>query len=112
MRRLRGAGSRRPDCGRNSGGVHGRCLRSVSDLPAPGLCVRIALAVRRFRGATGERPGGIFAERFGEDIVAPYARRTARLQNRGCKTGTAKHRPPSRAHRFAAALGRGLPAVC
>ncbi len=74
------ARSRCPDCGIPSGRVHSRYVRSVSDLPAHGKLVRIALTVRRFRCGTGSCPRMIFAERFGEDIVAPYARRTARLQ--------------------------------
>lgn len=36
--------------------------------------------MRRFRCGNEICPREIFAERFGEDIVAPYARRTARLQ--------------------------------
>jgi transposase len=51
-----------------------------SDLPAHGRRVRIALTVRRFRCGNDVCPRVIFAERFGDDIVAPYARRTARLQ--------------------------------
>ena len=42
--------------------------------------MRIALTVRRFRCGNDGCPRGIFAERFGDDIVTPYARRTARLQ--------------------------------
>ena len=60
--------------------VHSRYARSLSDLPAHGRRVRIALTVRRFRCGNDVCPRAIFAERFGEDIVAPYARRTARLQ--------------------------------
>lgn len=36
--------------------------------------------VRRFRCGNVGCPRVIFAERFGDDIVSPYARRTARLQ--------------------------------
>jgi len=64
-------------------------MRSVPDLPAHGRRLRIALTVRRLRRATSDRPRMIFAERFGEDILAPYARRLARLQNRDCRTSSA-----------------------
>ena len=57
-----------------------RYVRSLSDLPAHGRRVSIALTVRRFRCDNELCLREIFAERFGEDIVAPYARRTARLQ--------------------------------
>ena len=48
-------------------------MRSVPDLPAHGRRLRIALTVRRLRRATSDRPRMIFAERFGENILAPYA---------------------------------------
>ncbi|MBV0892971.1 ISL3 family transposase [Paracoccus sp. Z118] len=60
--------------------VHSRYERSVSDLPAHGRRVRIKLTVRRFRSSNACCPRVIFAERFWDEIVAPYARRTARLQ--------------------------------
>jgi transposase len=78
--RGREAGSTCPDCGDLSRRVHSRYVRSLSDLPAHGRLVRIALTVRRFRCGNALCPRVIFAERFDEDIVAPYARRTARLQ--------------------------------
>lgn len=78
--RAREAGSSRPDCGDLSRRVHSRYMRSLSDLPAHGRLVRIALTVRRFRCGNACCPRVIFAERFGEDVVAPDARRTARLQ--------------------------------
>jgi transposase len=78
--RAREAGSSCPDCGELSRRVHSRYVRSLSDLPAHGKRVRIALTVRRFRCGNAGCPRVIFAERFGDDIVSPYARRTARLQ--------------------------------
>ena len=78
--RSRDVGSACPACGRLSRRVHSRYVRSLSDLPAHGRRVRIALTVRRFRCGNDVCPREIFAERFGEDIVAPYARRAARLQ--------------------------------
>jgi len=70
-----------PDCGELSSRIHSRYARSLSDLPAHGRRVRIALTVRRFRCGNERCPRVIFAERFRDDIVAPYARRTARLQS-------------------------------
>ena len=78
--RSRDVGSACPGCGKLSRRVHSRYVRSLSDLPAHGRRVSIALTVRRFRCGNALCPRVIFAERFGEDIVAPYARRTARLQ--------------------------------
>ncbi len=76
--RSRDVGSACPGCGKLSRRVHSRYVRSLSDLPAHGRRVRIALTVRRFRCGNDGCPRVIFAERFGDDIVAPYARRTAR----------------------------------
>ena len=78
--RSRDIGSACTGCGKVSRRVHSRYVRSLSDLPAHGRRVRIALTVRRFRCGNDICPREIFAERFGEDIVAPYARRMARLQ--------------------------------
>ena len=78
--RSREIGSTCPDCGELSRRVHSRYERSLSDLPAHGRRVGIALTVRRFRCGNDGCPRVIFAERFADDIVAPYARRTARLQ--------------------------------
>lgn len=78
--RSRGVGSACPGCGKLSRRVHSHYVRSLSDLPAHGRRVSIALTVRRFRCGNEICPQAIFAERFGEDIVAPYVRRTARLQ--------------------------------
>jgi transposase len=78
--RSRDIGSACPGCGKLSQRIHSRYARSLSDLPAHGRRVRIALTVRRFRCGNDVCPRVIFAERFGDDIVAPYARRTARLQ--------------------------------
>ena len=78
--RSRDVGSVCPGCGKLSRRVHSRYVRSLADLPAHGRRVSIALTVRRFRCGNDVCPRVIFAERFGEDIAAPYARRTARLQ--------------------------------
>ena len=76
--RSRDVGSACPGCGKLSRPVHSRYVRSLSDLPAHGRRFSIALTVRRFRCSNDVCPRMIFAERFGEDIVAPYARRMER----------------------------------
>jgi transposase len=78
--RSRDAGSTCPACGKPTRRVHSHYVRFLSDLPAHGRRVRIALTVRRFRCGNDVCPRVIFAERFGEDTILPYARRTARLQ--------------------------------
>jgi transposase len=80
MARSRDAGAICPTCGVASRRIHSRYARSLSDLPAHGRRVLLTLTVRRFRCTNGRCARKIFAERFGDDIVAPYARRTARLQ--------------------------------
>jgi hypothetical protein len=47
--RSRDVGSACPSCSKLSRRVHSRYMRSLSDLPAHGRRVRIALTVRRFR---------------------------------------------------------------
>jgi hypothetical protein len=79
--RSREVGSICPYFGMKSNQAHRRYERSVSDLPAHGRRVRIKLMMRRFRCGNACCPRVIFAERFGDDVVAPYARRTARLQS-------------------------------
>jgi transposase len=79
--RSRETGAICPNCGLPSKQVHSRYARSLSDLPAHGRRVLVTLTVRRFRCTNGHCARRIFAERFGDDIVAPYARRTARLQS-------------------------------
>src|SRR5579862_4807281 len=69
-----------PLCGRASAQVHSRYERSLGDLPAHGRQVRIRLQVRRFRCHGNDCPRRIFAERLAPNIVQPWARRSARLQ--------------------------------
>src|SRR5262245_16960840 len=69
-----------PRCGWNSGRVHSRYRRHLLDLPLGGKPVRLIVVARRFRCDAvlcGQR---IFTERFSEDVLAPRARRTARLE--------------------------------
>lgn len=70
-----------PSCGGHSGRVHSRYERRLADLPAHGRRVRIRLVVRRFRCGVPGCAQKIFAERFGDAVVQPFARRTARLQS-------------------------------
>ncbi len=70
-----------PRCGRISKRVHSRYPRQLLDLPVAGRPVRLIVLARRFRCdavVCGQR---IFAERFDTDVLAPRARRTARLEH-------------------------------
>lgn len=68
-----------PDCGAISTRIHSQYRRNLADLPLAGREVRLIVVARRFRcdGANCRRV--IFTERFSEDVLAPSARRTARL---------------------------------
>jgi transposase len=70
-----------PSCGCASARVHSRYQRSLADLPAHGRTVEIKLTVRRFRCVGSICPQKIFAERLGESIAVPFARRTARMES-------------------------------
>src|SRR5215207_5777869 len=65
-----------PECGARSSRVHSRYWRKLGDLPLAGRPVRITLRARRFRCDAPSCRRRIFAERFGEAIVLPWARRT------------------------------------
>jgi len=79
--RSRSPASSCPMCGRPSRRIHSRYWRCLADLPAHGRRVRISFEGRRFRcGSLGCRRQ-IFAERFSGEVVQPFARRTARLQD-------------------------------
>ncbi|WP_306224614.1 ISL3 family transposase [Bosea beijingensis] len=69
-----------PSCGCCSRRVQSRYWRRASDLPIAGLRVDLRVRVRRFwcdAVLCGRR---IFAERFGDDVLAPMSRRTGRLE--------------------------------
>lgn len=70
-----------PDCGSVSTRVHSRYQRRLADLPLAGRVVRIALIARRFRCTASWCRRSVFTERFGDDVLAPRARRTARLDS-------------------------------
>jgi transposase len=69
-----------PRCGAESSRVHSRYIRTVSDLPCLGRKVRLHLQGRRFVCNATHCRQRVFAERFGENILATRARRTARLE--------------------------------
>lgn len=69
-----------PLCGIVSRRIHSRYLRQVADLPSAGKEVRIRMITRRFVCDVADCRRQIFAERFGDHVVAIRARRTARLE--------------------------------
>ena len=59
--------------------VHGRYLRMIANLPCAGRKIELNLTVRRFVCSAVHCYRKIFAERFGDGVIRPMARRTARL---------------------------------
>lgn len=74
-------GSNCPGCGTPSERVHSRYRRSLADLPIAGRPVRLMVLARRFYCHAVLCGRRIFAERFDPDMLAPWARRTARLEH-------------------------------
>src|SRR5689334_23056239 len=70
--------ARCPRCDQLSARVHSRYVRTVADLPWHGVAMRLRLHVRRFFCDYLACSRQIFTERL-PGIVAPYARRTQRL---------------------------------
>jgi transposase len=68
-----------PGCGASSGRIHSRYQRRLTDLPLAGRPVRLVVVARRFRCVTVMCGRRIFTERFDDGALAPWARRTARL---------------------------------
>ena len=68
-----------PGCGTSSERVHSRYLRRLSDLPLAGRPVRLVIIARRFRCSAVLCGRRIFTERFDDGVLAPWSRRTARL---------------------------------
>ena len=68
-----------PGCGTSSERIHSRYLRRVADLPLAGRPVRLVVVARRFRCGADLCGRRIFAERFEDGVLAPWARRTGRL---------------------------------
>ena len=72
--------SRCPGCSTPSRRVHSRYQRRVADLPLAGQSVVLQTMVRRFWCEAVRCGRRIFAERFADGILAPWSRRTGRLE--------------------------------
>ncbi|MFN0220087.1 MAG: ISL3 family transposase [Hyphomicrobium sp.] len=70
-----------PACGAVSERVHSRYWRRAADLPLSGRRVDLMVMVRRFRCDAVLCGRQIFAERFGDGVLSPRARRTERLEH-------------------------------
>ena len=70
-----------PSCGTVSRRVHSRYRRRVADLPLSGRIVQLLVIARRFRCDAVLCGRQIFTERFAEGVLAPSARRTARMES-------------------------------
>jgi transposase len=70
-----------PGCSADAERVHSRYPRRIADLPLGGRQVRLIVVARRFRCDAPSCPRAIFTERFKKDVLAPWARRTTRLDN-------------------------------
>lgn len=70
-----------PSCGTVSRRVHSRYRRRVTDLPLSGRIVQLLVIARRFRCDALLCGRQIFTQRFAEGVLAPSARRTARLDS-------------------------------
>jgi transposase len=97
--------ARCPLCGHASTRIHSHYVRRVADLPWHGVAMRLDLHVRRFFCLTPECPRQIFVERL-PSVVAPYARRTLRLNEVAWLIGFALGGEGGR--RLASALGFSL----
>jgi len=70
-----------PGCGMRSDRVHSRSRRRLADLPISGHPVRLVVLARRFYCHAVLCGRRVFTERFDADVLAPWARRTARLEH-------------------------------
>lgn len=68
-----------PGCQVRSRRIHSRYQRRLADLPLAGQQVRLVVVARRFRCDTVLCDRRIFTERFDDGALAPWARRTTRL---------------------------------
>jgi transposase len=68
-----------PSCGTVSRRVHSHYRRRVTDLPLSGRIVQLVVIARRFRCDAVLCGRQIFTERFADNVLAPSARRTTRL---------------------------------
>lgn len=69
-----------PCCGTCSRRTQSRYIRQVADLPIAGRRVVLRVTVRRFWCEAVLCRRRIFAERFGDNVLAPLSRRTGRLE--------------------------------
>ena len=72
--RAEGLSSQSPDCGVCASTVHSRYSRRLGDPP-----LRLTVMARRFRCSARHCKRRIFTKRFESGAVAPWSRRTARL---------------------------------
>ena len=77
--RAASANSSCPLCGAISDRVHSRYPRRLADLPISGRRAVLMLQARRFRCEAVLCERRIFSERFDDNVLKPWARRTARL---------------------------------
>ncbi len=70
-----------PSCSSTTSRIHSRYIRILLDLPLGGRAVRLVVLARRFRCSVAACSQRIFTERFGSDILRPWARRTARVDD-------------------------------
>lgn len=69
-----------PSCSSVSRSIHSRYRRQISDLPLAGRPVKLMADVRCFRCEAVRCGQRIFTERFAAGVLAPWARRTGRLE--------------------------------
>lgn len=91
-----------PACGEESLPVHSRYQRRIADLPLVGKPVHLICGVRRFRCAARQCGQKIFTEQFAAGALAPWVRRTGRLD------GLVHHLALALGGRPAASLARRL----
>lgn len=70
-----------PSCGARSVRIHSRYLRRLADLPLAGKPVKLEVLARRFYCDAVLCGRRIFAERFAVEVLAPWGRRTGRLEH-------------------------------
>lgn len=68
-----------PLCARPSAAIHSRYERRIADLPCAGMAIRLQVQVRKFFCHNPPCKRAVFSERL-PTLVAPYSRRTYRLQ--------------------------------
>ena len=74
-----GRANKCPGCATISERIHSRYRRRLGDLPLAGRPVRLVVMARRFHCDAVLCGRRIFVERFDQDVLAPWGRRTARL---------------------------------